>query len=64
MVQNTAEKVVGLFETTDKYGFEEVLNFVKKQNHISAHDLEEIKRQAEIILTYDLLERERGVDVC
>lgn len=64
MVQDTAEKVVGLFEKSEKYGFEEVLNFVKRQNHISADDLGDVRRQAEVILTYDLLEHERGVDVC
>ena len=64
MVQDTAEKVVGLFEKSEKYGFEEVLNFVKRQNHISADDLEDVRRQAEVILTYDLLEHERGADVC
>ena len=64
MVRDIAETVVGIFETSNRYRFEDVLKLVKKQYHISASELKKVKREAEILLTYDLLEPERSVDVC
>ncbi|AKG53988.1 hypothetical protein DGWBC_1343 [Dehalogenimonas sp. WBC-2] len=37
---------------------------MKMQYHIAASELKMLKREAETLMTYDLLEPEKSVDIC
>jgi hypothetical protein len=64
MDQGTAKQVVELFETSDNRSLEQVLKTVKVKYHCSNKEIDSVRKQAESLLTSELLEPEKNVDVC
>lgn len=64
MFECAAEQAVELFEE-GKYGrLKSVLRIIKRTYHLSKAELAKVKKLAENLLTYQMLEPERAVDVC
>jgi len=64
MDHGTAEKVVELFETSNNRSLEQVLKTVKVKYHCSTKEIDSVRKQAESLLTCELLEPEKNTDVC
>ena len=64
MHEGVAEKVVELFEDNKYRCLKDVLKIVKSVYHLSGKELIKVKELAENLLTYEMLEPERLVDVC
>ena len=64
MDHGIAEQVVELFEETVSQKLDEILTTVKMEHHFSNTEIDSIKKEAEALLTLELLEPERHVDVC
>jgi hypothetical protein len=62
--QEIAEEVVELFEKSKNQKLEEILKTVKSEHHCSNAEMDSVKKEAEALLTYELLEPEGHVDVC
>jgi hypothetical protein len=59
-----AEQAVELFEESRYKTLKDALNFIKSTYHLSKQELIKVKRIAESLLTWEMLEPERSVDVC
>jgi hypothetical protein len=59
-----AEEVVELFEESNSQNLEEILKTVKLEHHCSNTEIDSVRKEAEALLTYELLEPEGHVDVC
>jgi hypothetical protein len=62
--ENAAEEAVELFEESDDKSLKDVLNIVKQHHHLSKAELVAVQAQSEKLLTWEMLEPERSVDVC
>jgi len=59
-----AKQVVELFEENTSQKLDEILKTVKLEHHFSVTEIDSVKKEAEALLTLELLEPERHVDVC
>ena len=64
MFERAAEEAVELFEESKYSNLRDVLNIIKRTYHLTRAELVKVKRLAERLLTYEMLEPERSVDVC
>ena len=64
MDKGIAEEAVELFEESKNQKLEEILKTVKLEHHCSNTEIDSVKKEAEALLTYELLEPEGHVDVC
>ncbi len=64
MFECAAEQAVELFEESRYIHLKDALNFVKGTYHLSLAELAKVKKLAENLLTWELLEPQRAVDVC
>ena len=64
MFERAAEEAVELFEESKYSTLRDVLNIIKRTYHLTRTELVKVKRLAERLLTYEMLEPERSVDVC
>ena len=64
MFERAAEEAVELFEESKYSTLRDVLNIIKRTYHLTRAELVKVKRLAERLLTYEMLEPERSVDVC
>ena len=64
MTQEAAEKAVELFEGHDYWSLTRALKIVEKEYHLDGKETKEVRHQAELLLTHELTEPERSVDVC
>ena len=62
--ERAAEKAVKLFESNTNRRLKDALFMVKRIYHLSNRKLAKVKSLAEKLLTYQMLEPERFVDVC
>ncbi len=64
MFECAAEQAVELFEESKYKSLKDALVFIKSTYHLSRAELAKVKRLAESLLTWELLEPQRAVDVC
>ena len=64
MFESAAEKAVELFEESRYTSLKDILKIIKRTYHLSRAELVKVKRLSENLLTYEMLEPERSVDVC
>ena len=64
MNQKAAEIAVQLFKEKNCRDLEDALNTVKRLYNLSGEELENVKKIVEGLLTREMDERDRGVDVC
>jgi len=62
--ESAAQQAVELFEQSTYRRLKDVLDIIKRSYHLSKIELAKVKRLAENLLTYEMLEPERSVDVC
>jgi hypothetical protein len=59
-----AEQAIELFEESRYKSLKDVLNIIKQMYHLSKTELGKVRRLVQKLLTYEMLEPERSVDVC
>ena len=64
MFECAAEQAIELFEESRYKSLKDVLNIIKQMYHLSKTELAKVRRLVQKLLTYEMLEPERSVDVC
>ena len=59
-----AEQAVELFEENRYKSLKDVLSVIKRTYHLSKVEFAKVKKLVERLLTWEMLEPERSVDVC
>jgi len=59
-----AEQAVELFEENRYKSLKDVLSIIKRTYHLSRAELVKVKTLVERMLTWEMLEPQRSVDVC
>ncbi len=64
MFEVAAEQAVELFEENRYNSLNDVLSIIKRTYHLSKAEFAKVKKLVERLLTWEMLEPERSVDVC
>jgi hypothetical protein len=59
-----AEQAVELFEENRYKSLKDVLSIIKRTYHLSRAEFAHVKRLVERLLTWEMLDPQRSVDVC